>query len=311
MSLTVKSPGMLSLIQDSGRFGYHSIGLTTGGPLDSEAFYWANRLLGNEADAAMIECTVGGLKLIANVDTVVAVTGAVVEVKIDGQPVEQWRGLSMRAGQALELGYAKEGCRCYVAVAGGLQVKQSFGSCSTVMREGIGGLDGDKLSAGTVLPIKPSGTTPLKRLPVDHRPRYHKSVTLRVVLGYQQALFSDLQKATFFSEPYKVSASCDRMGYRLEGAAIATNETALLSEGICLGAVQVPADGQPIVLINDRQTIGGYPKIGSVIGIDLYKLTQLMAGAEVFFSAISIEEAHNELHLAHCRREKIELLSIE
>ncbi len=305
MSLVVKSPGMLSLIQDAGRFGYHNIGLTSGGPLDSEAFYWANRLLDNPTNAAMIELTVGGLTLQAQRDTVIAVTGAEVEVKLDNEPVCQWQGVAVARGQTIAFGFAQKGCRIYIAVAGGLAIRQSFGSVSTVVREGIGGLNGDKLAAEDILPIHEVEAPKLRSLAKADRPNYSKSVVLRVVLGYQQDQFSDLQKAILFSRPYKVTANYDRMGYRLEGDSIAPASDGILSEGICLGAIQVPADGQPIILINDRQTIGGYPKIGSVIGLDIFKLTQLMAGDEVHFTPVSIEQAHNEIHLASHRRQTV------
>lgn len=310
MSLVIKSPGMLSLIQDAGRFGYHNIGLTTGGPLDSEAFYWANRLLDNPTHAAMIELTVGGLTLQAQKDTVIAVTGAEVEVKLDGEAVCQWQGVAVACGQTIEFGFAQKGCRIYMAVAGGLAIRQSFGSVSTVVREGIGGLNGNKLAAEDILPIHDVAAPKLCSLAKADRPNYPTSVELRVVLGYQHDQFSDLQKAIFFSRPYKVTAHYDRMGYRLEGDSIAPAIDGILSEGICQGAIQVPADGQPIVLINDRQTIGGYPKIGSVIGLDIFKLTQLMAGGEVRFTPISIEQAHNEIHLALHRRQTVMLTDL-
>jgi biotin-dependent carboxylase-like uncharacterized protein len=310
MSIVIQSPGMLSLIQDGGRFGQHNIGLTTGGPMDDEAYYWANRILGNGANAAMIETTVGGLVIEAQADTVVAITGASVEANIDGNAVAQWRGVPLNKGQKLSLGFATAGCRIYIAFAGGLNITPQFGSCSTVIRESVGGIDGDKLSAGQQITCNDTALPVLQQLAEVYRPTYTNAISCDVVLGYQHRYFSDVQKAVFFSSNYRVTDSCDRMGYRLDGAAIPSAIEGMLSEGICMGAIQVPADGQPIVLINDRQTIGGYPKIGAVVRTDLAKLAQLMAGATVKFEPVSMEQAHNKIHLQQSRRMRTPLAEV-
>ncbi|CAH0990236.1 5-oxoprolinase subunit C [Sinobacterium norvegicum] len=310
MSIVIESPGMLSLIQDSGRFGQHSVGLTTGGPMDDEAYYWANRILNNDANAAMIETTVGGLVVEIDVDTIIAITGATVDATLDGDAVPQWQGIRVNKGQKLSLGFATAGCRIYLAFAGGFDIAPQFGSCSTVMRESMGGIDGDKLAAGQRLQLNNVTPPSLQQLAESERPAYTDEVELDVVLGYQQQHFSEVQKALFFSSDYRVTDSCDRMGYRLDGASIPSAIEGMLSEGICLGAIQVPADGQPIVLINDRQTIGGYPKIGAVVRTDLAKLTQLMAGATIRFNPVSIEQAHNKIHLQQSRRQRTQLINL-
>lgn len=299
-------PGVLSLIQDAGRFGRHNIGLTTGGPADPLAFRWANRLLGNEAGSAAIEITAGGLELEAETATRVVVTGAEVEFSINGQQRENWTCHRVQPGDTLGIGFATRGMRTYLAVAGGIDLPPMFGSVATVVREGIGGLDGGPLASGDLLPCRADSLKLLQRLPESARPRYSGAVELRLVPGYQQAYFDSHQQWRLTHYDYEVSERCDRMGYRLVGAEITCALGGILSEGICYGAVQVPADGQPIVLLNDRQTIGGYPKIGSVLSLDAARLAQLGQGGKVRFSMISPFAAHNELVLAEQRFDRLQ-----
>ncbi len=290
--------GILSLLQDSGRIGQHRIGLTTGGPLDPDAFAWCNRLLQNPAGATVIEASFGGLQVEAQVDTYICVTGALMPLRINKVPKDLWHVHRVKAGDIIALDFAEKGCRSYLGVAGGFQVTPSFGSTATVMREAIGGLNGDKLQAGDSISCSTIENRRQLYLTQNQQPRYRNIATVRVILGYQQAHFSRLQQRLFFSHTYTVSDRCDRMGYRLEGPAISCDIEGLLSEGICYGAIQVPADGQPIVLLNDRQTIGGYPKIGSALSIDAALLAQLKPGGTVRFTPISHYDAHNALHLA-------------
>lgn len=299
MSLKVLQPGILSLLQDSGRRGQHRIGLTNGGPLDSEAFYYCNRLLGNTPDSTTIEISFGGLQLQAQADTFICVTGATMPLHINGNERPLWQVHPVQAGDTISLDFATHGCRSYLGVADGFTIAPSFGSTATVMRERIGGLNGDKLHGGDELPCPAADRRKLYSLPPQHQPRYQNTITVRVIPGYQQHSFSRLQQRRFFSHGYTVSDRCDRMGYRLEGPAIKCDIEGILSEGICSGAIQVPADGQPIVLLNDRQTIGGYPKIGSALSLDTARLAQLTPGSTVHFTPISPHAAHNALHLAH------------
>lgn len=297
----VINPGILALLQDAGRLGKHQIGLTSGGPLDPEAFYWANRLCQNPEHSTAIEITVGGLQLKAQADTHIAVTGADMALTINGEAKDSWSAHPVSSGDKIQLGYASEGCRSYLAVGGGFAVDPMFGSSATVVREGIGGINGTQLQQGDTLACSNQTIAQHWQLPESCRPLYSKEVTLRVIPGYQQHSFNDVQQRLFFQNTYTVSDRCDRMGYRLEGPQLVSDIDGILSEGICLGAIQVPADGQPIVLMNDRQTIGGYPKIGSVLSLDLAKLAQLTPGGKVNFSEISIDDAHNALHLAQQR----------
>lgn len=311
----VKQAGVLSLIQDAGRFGTFNIGLTNGGPVDLLAFHWANRLCSNTLNATAIEISIGGLTLTAQVDTTLAVTGANMPLTINGEIKALWRSYHVKAGDVIALGFAAQGVRCYLAVADGFNVTPSFGSTATVCREGIGGIQGGKLLAGDVLacaPNKANSSAKKNLLLADkQRPQYTDEIILHTVPSYQQHHFSSYQQRLFFSNEYTVSQSFDRMGYRLEGQAIACDIDGILSEGICHGAVQIPADGQPIVLLNDRQTIGGYPKIGAVSSIDTGKLGQLNQGGKVRFEPISMEQAHNLFHLNLSRFNRTELVTCD
>jgi biotin-dependent carboxylase-like uncharacterized protein len=298
----VTHPGILSLLQDAGRYGCHQIGLTTGGPLDPHAYFWANRLCGNANNHTCIEISVGGLQLKAQCHSRIAVTGANMRLTINGKQQALWRSHDIMPNDSIHLEFSNQGVRAYLAVSGGFQIKPSFGSSATVTRESIGGLDGKALQTGDLLACRSQKISSTHwQLGVAHQPHYAKQITLRVIPGYQDHHFSRLQQRLFFHNTYTVSQRCDRMGYRLEGPKISADIEGILSEGICLGAIQVPADGQPIILMNDRQTIGGYPKIGSVLSLDLAKLAQLMPGDTVNFAAITIDCAHNILHLAQSR----------
>ena len=307
---TVKHPGLLTLVQDRGRFGAHNLGLTTGGPLDTLAYDWANRLLANDHNASCLEVSFGGLSIEANIETTIAITGAKKPCKINGKDIDQWQTYPIKKGDVLELGFASEGVRAYLAVAGGFDIAPSFGSSSTVVREKIGGIHGDKLQAGDHLPCSTNSISSHLKLDEKHQPGYGKQATLRVVKGYQEAVFDHVQQWRFFNSEYQVTERSDRMGFRLEGEVIHSNMVGMLSEGICHGAIQIPADGQPIVLMNDRQTIGGYPKIGSVIPLDTARLAQLTPGSTVRFEAISLEQAHNLHWLEKSRYERTQPVKV-
>jgi len=309
VSLRVRQPGLLSLLQDRGRFGQHHLGLTTGGPMDLEAFLLCQRLLGNDPNCTLVECSFGGLELDVETDTLLCVTGAEAPLLINGQPRDLWTGHRVQGGDRVQLGHAEHGCRNYIGVVDGFAVTPQFGSTATVLREGLGGLRGEKLAPGDVLPCRPDTQRQRLQLAAAERPRYGAQLTVRVVPGYQQAHFPRLQQRRFYSSPWTVSQRADRMGYRLEGPPIKGDITGIVSEGICLGAIQVPADGQPIVLLNDRQTIGGYPKLGAALSVDAARMSQLRPGATVHFAAISPHAAHNALHLQHWRMRQIPLQS--
>jgi biotin-dependent carboxylase-like uncharacterized protein len=312
VGLIVTNAGVLSLIQDAGRYGAFNLGLTNGGPADCLAFYWANRLCGNELNSTAIEISLGGLQLTAQVDCVMAVTGAPMPLTINGQPKGLWRSFLVKAGDTIHLGFTPRGVRCYLAVAGGFDIKPIFGSTATVCRESIGGISGGKLLDNDVLPcqaVSKSANKLTQLLLAEHeQPKYTNDVLLHTVLSYQQQYISSIEKRFFFSSEYEISKHWDRMGYRLQGRGIKADITGILSEGICYGAVQIPADGQPIVLLNDRQTIGGYPKIGAVISQDCAKLSQCRQGDKIRFEAISMSQADNLFHLNLSRFNQTKLI---
>jgi len=297
MAIEVNESGFLSLLQDRGRFGHHRIGLTTGGPMDLNAYKICNRLLGNPEDAAVVEVTLGGLVVTATADHLICVTGAPVELKINDQILPRWSCHQLNIGDTLSLTPGEVGLRSYLGVANGFDIDLDFHSTSTVVRESIGGLNGDKLAAGDVLNCGGFEGRLKMKLPSEQHPIYKNHASLRVIPGYQYDDFSKLDVKRFFSNRYTVSDRSDRMGYRLLGPSIQNKSEQLLSEGISLGAIQIPADGQPIVLLNDRQTIGGYPKLGSVFSLDVSLLSQLRPGNTVEFNQISVETAHNLIHL--------------
>ncbi len=291
----VLKPGVLTTIQDGGRTGQFHLGLTNGGPMDRYSFEWANQLVGNRADQSVLEITLGGLQLRALTTTRIAVTGAEMDLRINGISKERWRSHSVYPNDTIELAHAKKGCRAYLVVAGGFIVPNSFGSTSTVIREGIGGINGGALKRGDFLPCLDHDTeqhlkAPTEIIPVFYSPKDPVVLTRRIILGYQSESLQALQDS-FFKQEYTISQAADRMGYRLQGSKLSLPTKALYSEGISYGAVQIPPDGQPIILLNDRQTIGGYPKMGTVLSSDCYRLAQAQHPHKVHFKQISLEEA--------------------
>ncbi len=314
MSFKVLQPGLLSLIQDLGRFGQHDIGLTTGGPLDSEAFLWANRILHNTSNACAIEVSYGGLQLLVQTDSYFCVTGANLDLTVNGVKKALWASHKVVHGDEIKLGYSSHGCRSYFGVAGGFNINTSFGSSATVMREKVGGLNGAKLATNDSLPC--TKTTQLLRQALSETdwPLYGQQsadTVLHLLPGYQHHLFDATTRARFFNSQYTVTDRSDRMGMRLEGPAVSCPSKQMLSEGICLGAVQVPADGQPIVLLNDRQTIGGYPKIGAVMGRDTARLAQLRPGDTLHFEAVDLYQAQTINTLAQLKFDATPLLNLK
>lgn len=298
MTIEILNPGALSLLQDRGRFGFAHLGMSNGGPMDPQAAVLANRLLGNQPGATLIENTFGGLCLTAHQTTQIAVTGAPLTITVDDEPRPMWSCISLTKGSQLRLGYSKRGCRSYLAVRGGFHIDTHFGSAATVVREGIGGLDGGPLKPGDLLSVENCRPCEPRQLPAKHQPRYGSSATLRLIPGYQNRDFPEAELERFFGSEYRVSSLSDRMGYRLEGASISPGPTTLFSEGIAPGSVQVPPDGQPIVLLCDRQTIGGYPKLGAVLSLDCAALGQLRPGDSVHFARINLDTARRALAMA-------------
>lgn len=288
----VENGGMQCSIQDVGRRGFGDIGLTQSGAMDELAFGYANYLVGNAFNTPAIEIAMGGASFKARSEMCIAICGANMQPTCNGHKIALWQTYALRRGDVIAFGFATEGQFAYIAVAGGFQTPFAYGSYATSIKEGLGGVEGRKLKRGDFLP------TLNARCPVDRRklerkfiPKYPSSITVRLLKGYQQELFDAKAQETFFNSLYTFKGEGDRMGYRLSGAKVIPSQSGILSEPICYGAVQVPSHGEPIVLLKERQTIGGYPKIGSVIAVDCFKLAQLKVGGTVRFKEVSLHEA--------------------
>ncbi|MGJ8581759.1 MAG: biotin-dependent carboxyltransferase family protein [Psychromonas sp.] len=297
MTLHIKQAGVLSLLQDLGRYGHQDVGITSGGAMDSHAFHWANKLLDNPVNAAQIEITMGPFQAYFREDTHFSICGADVEVKLNGQSISTWRSWQAKQGDLLELGYPKKGLRSYLAVAGGFRIAETLGSVSCVLRDHLGGIDqqGHQLNNGELVPYQPTRRHYTRAVPTQFIPTFEKTIKLGVLPTYQFHEFSESARTTFFNESYTVTPEMDRMGYRLKGTPIEVKKQHFISEGIALGAIQIPANGQPIVLMRDRQTIGGYPKIGCVCQRDLKQLSQATPGTQIQFFEQDLYQAEAEL----------------
>ncbi len=294
--LNVLEGGFLTTVQDGGRRGWARYGVPPSGPLDWLALQIANLLVGNAAGAAGLEVTLTGPLLRASHACLMAVCGAEFELWAGDVPVPMWHAVFVRPGQEFRFGSRRSGARAYLAVAGGIALDPFLGSCATYLPGRLGGLDGRALRSGDCLPIGPTDGDISMRAgrawPRAARPGYVANPTLRVVMGPQADHFTPEAIQTFLSSPYQVLAASDRMGYRLKGAALThCGKGEIVSDGVMMGSVQVPPDGQPIVMMADHQTTGGYPKLATVIRADWPQLAQCLPGDWVRFSAVSIAAA--------------------
>ena len=291
--LLVEEPGPLTTIQDLGRPGHLRVGIPASGPMDREAFLLANRLIGNSDGAAGLECTLIGPRLAFTDERLIAVTGADVALTLNGAPAPAWQGLRVRAGDVLRLGPARSGVRAYLAVAGGIDTPPVLGSRATYVRGRLGGLDGRALRKGDRLPLgPPSGARP-RRVRPGHVPVYGGEPELAVVLGPQDDRFTAKGIAALFGGPYEMLPQSDRMGARLRGPLIEhVRGHDIISDGVALGGIQVVGDGQPIVLLADRQSTGGYTKIGTVCSFDIGRIAQVKPGGRLRFRRVTVAEAH-------------------
>lgn len=296
-ALRVIEPGILTTVQDLGRPGYQKFGIPVSGALDPLALRLANAMVGNPPEAAALELTGGGVTLEALAECVVAVAGADPPVLRDDAAAPGFCALRLMPGQRLRLGAPRVGLRTYLAVHGGIEVPPVLGSRSTCLRLGFGGLAGRALKAGDVLAAGPAtadfGSLRGRHLPPPGRPLLRSPWLVRAVPGPQEDAFSPEALETFFGSSYEVTPEADRMGMRLTGPPLAHRGSAdILSDAIPLGAVQVPGEGLPILLLADRQTTGGYPKIATAIGPDVAALAQARPGESVRFVRVTVEEAH-------------------
>ena len=295
MKLHVLSPGPMTTVQDRGRYGYVASGIGVSGVMDQDAYEAANYLVGNKHGEAVLEATLMGPSIQFDADCICAVTGADMGTKIGNKPVEPYRPFWVQSGQVLTMGYAQTGCRGYLAVQGGFDVPVVMGSRSTNLKCALGGYEGRALKAGDVLEVPDeSRSTVMDRK--RRQPVYEQEVTVRVIPGPQADAFTEKGFCTLWEQSFSVSAKSDRMGLRLDGPVIETKEGSdIVSDGIALGAIQVTSGGQPIILLADRQTTGGYAKIGTVCSFDIPKLAQLKPGGIIHFEEITVEAAQRLL----------------
>lgn len=318
MSITVIKPGLLVTLQDNGRYGYGQYGISPAGAMDSFAYCIANRLVGNEDEQAVLEITWSGFAMEFHHSLWIAITGGDLTPTIDGQRVPMWRPVLVKAGSCLSFQQPVTGCRAYLAVSGGFDVPILMQSYSTYLRAGIGGFEGRALKKGDVLSVRPS------RIPLNPPRRFlheydgfsavrwsvsasgyaysNPEKEIRVLKGRQFDDFDEPSQHALFRECFTITPQSDRMGYRLAGPRLQVSHSIeYISEAAALGTVQVPADGQPIILMADRQTLGGYPKIAQIASVDMSMLAQLPAGGKIRFKEVSLQEAE-QLHIA-CIRE--------
>ena len=308
MSFQVTKPGMMTTIQDLGRTGYQKFGVSQSGAMDKISLMAANALVGNDLDAAGLECMIIGPELQFEEDQIIAITGADISPAINGKSVDMYTPIRIKSGDCLQFAQIKKGCRAYIAFAGGLEADKVMGSMSTDQKLGIGGIDGKKLDAWDRIHVKNdeiesvSGvslssvkmTGEEKELLMTAEPQRTEngSVIIDVVKGPQFDQFKSEGIETFFGSDYEITPDSNRMGIRLNGEKIEQlGDGNIISDGIAEGAVQVPSSGMPIIMMADRQTTGGYCKIANVISTDIGKLSQCMPGTKTRFREVSVEDA--------------------
>ena len=317
VSCRVLHAGLLTTVQDIGRFGHQRFGIPVSGAMDSVALRLANLLVGNDENAAAVEITLLGPRLEFDTSCLIALSGGDLQPMVDGERVHIGRAMLVSAGATLSFGEADRGCRAYLAVAGGVCTAAVLGSRSTYVRGGFGGVGGRALRKDDVLTFgKPSALARRISSELAERsdgrpvrvatwgassalvPRYSPAPSVRLLVGEHMHMLTPESREVLFRAEFRVGAQSDRMGYRLEGPALEVSEPAeLLSEGVTFGTVQLPPGGKPIVLMADRQTTGGYPRIGEVASVDLPLVAQLRPGHRIRFRPISLTEAH-ALYLA-------------
>ena len=305
MGMTISSGGFLTTVQDAGRTGYQQSGVPVAGVMDPRSFAIANILVGNDKDEAVLEITMMGPAATFDEATVIAVTGGNLSPALNGSPMPMYRAVLVKPGDKLTFGMQVSGCRAYLAVAGGFDIEPVMGSRSTYLKAQIGGVEGRKLGKDDRLGFR----APVTDLPNLEQGRFVKAEdftaahkTLRVVMGPQDDAFTEKGLKTFLGTAYSVTNQFDRMGCRLEGEVVEhISGGDIISDGISMGAVQVPSAGQPIIMLADRQTTGGYTKIANVITADFPLIAQCKFGDTIRFKAVSITEAQ-DIYLSNLRR---------
>ena len=291
--IEVQEPGLLTTVQDLGREGFGPMGVSPSGAADAISLRIGNRMVGNAESAAGLEMTLLGATFVYPEGAVFALTGSDFGATLDGKPVELWTSFEARPGQALRLGPTRSGARCYLCVRGGIAVTPFLGSASTHLLSGLGGHEGRALRKGDVLRIGDAGGLYRKRtLAAKALERLAPRKILRVTPAPQSEWFSEAAQKLFYGSTFRVAEESNRMGLRLEGAAIQEGAHGeMITEGVSLGAVQIPAGGLPIILFVEQQTTGGYAKIANVISADFHSLGQLRPRDEIRFERVDFETA--------------------
>jgi antagonist of KipI len=293
----VQAPGLFTTVQDLGRPGFGAMGVSASGAADPISLRLGNRLVGNTDGASALEMTLLGGTFLFPEGGIVALAGSDFDADLDGQQVSVWTPIQIGPRQTFRVGRTRSGARCYLCVQGGITVDHFLGSASTHILSGLGGFNGRALRKGDVLPITPAATTFRKRR-ISSQAFQHLSPRkrLRVTSGPQNDWFAESAQRLFYTNVYRVTEDSNRMGLRLKGAAIVPHARgSMITEGVSLGAVQVPDGGQPIILFVEQQTTGGYPKIANVISADLPSIGQLRPRDEIRFAQIDLETARTLL----------------
>lgn len=292
--ITIIRQGNFTTIQDEGRLGYQAYGMPSAGAMDRYACKVANLLVGNHASAAVIEMTAFGASFKFDEEQFVAVCGADMHGNMNGGPISNWSSFTVAKGSEVKFDAATEGYRTYLAVAGGIDVPIVLGSRSTYTRAKVGGYEGRVLWQGDVLSIGKDNASSVQPRNLDSKyiPSYSEQINLRVILGPQDHLFTSDAIKVFFESTYTITDQANRMSYRLKGPVIThVGKADIVSDAVCLGAIQVPASGMPIIMTADHQTTGGFTKLGSVIRVDLSTLAQGRPGDRINFQCITEQEA--------------------
>ncbi len=297
MSIRVIKAGALTTLQDGGRPGYQAYGVTVAGAVDDYAYCIANWLVGNDDAAAVLEMTLMGAELLFESDAIIALTGADLAARLNDQPLENWRSYRVAAGDRLRCGSAQFGCRSYLAVGGGIAGDLLLGSRSTDLRARLGGVAGRALRAGDVLPLLATARPFVEaQLPSADIPHYGGVNQIAVLAGPQCTAFTTAEIEKFYGATYSVSQDSNRMACRLKGAAILAIDTSdIISDATVFGSIQIGGDGQPMLLLADRQTTGGYAKIATAITSQRSKLAQLRPGDELTFYRVDSVAARRQL----------------
>ncbi|CAG9619964.1 5-oxoprolinase subunit C family protein [Sutcliffiella rhizosphaerae] len=304
--LKVLKPGLLTTIQDKGRMGLQEYGVVVSGAMDIFSLQIGNILVGNDRYEAGLEVTLMGPELEALDNLVIAICGGNLSPKVNGKSVPMWKSFQVKKGELIEFGRPIDGARAYICVAGGFDLPEVMGSKSTYIKAKVGGINGRALEKNDILHGNGGNEAKSGRaLHPREIPSYLKEMEIRVCLGPHHEDFTSNGLETFLSSTYEITPQSDRMGYRMKGKKLEHHSSAdIISEAIPLGGIQVPSDGQPIILMADRQTTGGYTRIATVISVDIPLLAQAPPGTKIRFQKVTIEEAQ-QLYL-----KKNKLLSI-